>query len=102
LSGDLKGKVIDPINTEGDAPSEGLRSSYLEQFLAHRKRLLGSFPKGYEVAQLQRMDLDALLALDGMDAPSFASFDGDYLRSRDQEQRLVALLGRGGSPASTS
>lgn len=102
LSGDLKGKVFDPINTDGDAPSEGMGSNYLEQFLAHRRRLLGSFPKGYEVAQLQRMDLDALLALDGRDAPTFASLDGDYLRSRDQEQRFVALLGLGGSPANAS
>ncbi|KOQ76859.1 hypothetical protein [Stenotrophomonas maltophilia] len=102
LSGDLRGKVIDPINVEGDVPSDRLGSSYVEQFIAHRRRLLGSFPKGYEVVQLQRMDLDALLALDGRDAPTFASIDGDYLRSRGQEQRAVAILGHSGSPANAS
>lgn len=91
LSDDLKGKVFDPINAEGDASSDSLGSSYLEQFLAHRRRLLGSFPKGYEVAHLQIMDDDVLLALDGRDAATFATIDGDYLRSRDQEQRPVVV-----------
>lgn len=90
LSGDLRGKVIDPINAEGDASSERLGSSYLEQFVAHRRRLLGHFPKGYEVAQLHMMDVDALLALDGTEASTFASIDGDYLRFQDQEQRPIA------------
>ena len=102
LSGDLKGKVIDPINAEGDAPSHRLGSRYVEQFVAHRSRLLGSFPKGYEVTQLHQMDIDALLALDGRDAPTFASLDSDYLRSRDREQRPVAILGRRSSPANAS
>ncbi len=102
LSDDLKGKIFDPINTEGDAPSEGLGSNYLEPFLAHRRRLLGTFPKGYEVAQLQGMEIDAILALDGRDAPAFARLDGDYLRSSDLEQRPVAIHGRGSSPANAS
>ncbi|MFV1845949.1 DNA repair protein [Stenotrophomonas maltophilia] len=102
LSDDLKGKIFDPINTEGDAPSEGLGSNYLEQLLAHRRRLLGTFPKGYEVAQLHGMQIDALLALDGRDAPAFARLDGDYLRSSDLEQRPVAIHGRASSPANAS
>ncbi|WP_312735285.1 DNA repair protein [Stenotrophomonas sp.] len=102
LSDDLKRRIFDPINTEGDAPSEGLGSNYVEQFLAHRRRLLGAFPKGYEVAQLQGMEIDALLALDGRDAPTFASLDGDYLRSSDLEQRSVAIHGRGSSPTNAS
>ncbi|MFV1845270.1 DNA repair protein [Stenotrophomonas maltophilia] len=94
LADDLRSKVIDPINADGDVSSEGLGSSYLEQFIAHRRRLLGRFPKGYEVTQLQMMDVDALLALEGREAATFASIDGDYLRLRDHEQRSVAASGR--------
>lgn len=94
LADDLRSKVIDPINADADVPSEGLGSSYLEQFIAHRRRLLGRFPKGYEVTQLQTMDVDALLALEGREAATFASIDGDYLRPRDHEQRSVAASGR--------
>lgn len=101
LAGDIKGKVIDPINAEGDASNENLGSSYLEQFVSHRRRLLGEFPKGYEVAQLQAMDVDALLALDGRDASTFACIDEDYLRNLDQEQRSVAASGSG-TPSSTA
>jgi len=102
LSDDLKGQVIDPINAEGKAPSGQLGNSYLEQFLAHRNRLLGSFPKGYELADLQMMDVDALLALDGRDAPTFASLDGSYLNPLDQEGRGIATATRAGTSRSRS
>ncbi len=94
LADDLRSKVIDPINADSDLSSERLGSSYLEQFIAHRRRLLGRFPKGYEVTQLQTMDVDALLALEGREAATFASIDGDCLRPRDHEQRSVAASGR--------
>lgn len=102
LSDDLKGKVIDPINAEGDAPSGQLGNSYLEQFLAHRRRLLGSCPKGYELARLQLMDVDTLLALDGRDAPTFASLDGSYLNPLDHERRGIATASRAGVSEGTS
>ncbi len=94
LSDDLKGQVIDPINAEGEAPSGPLGNSYLEQFLAHRNRLLGSFPKGYELADLQMMDVDTFLALDGKDAPTFASLDGSYLNPLNQEGQGIATATR--------
>ncbi|HIE1101743.1 TPA: DNA repair protein, partial [Stenotrophomonas maltophilia] len=102
LSGDLKGKVIDPINEKGDVPSQELGSKYLEQFLAHRSRLIGSFPRGYEVAQLQMMDVDALLALDGREAPMFARVDGNYRHSLHGERRGVAMSAGTSMPEGTS
>ena len=102
LSDDLKGQVIDPINAESEAPSGQLGNSYLEQFLAHRNRLLGSFPKGYELADLQMMDVDTLLALDGRDAPTFASLDVNYLNPLDQEGRGIATAARADTSGSRS
>ncbi|MDI9271429.1 hypothetical protein [Stenotrophomonas sp. PFBMAA-4] len=95
LSDDLKGKVIDPINAEGEVPSGQLGNIYLEQFLAHRNRLLGSFPKGYELADLQMMDVDSLLALDGKDAGTFASIDSEYLDTHRRAHGIAAKSGRG-------
>jgi len=102
LSDDLKGQVIDPINAEGEAPSGQLGNSYLEQFLAHRNRLLGSFPKGYELAGLQMMDVDTLLALDGREAPTFASLDEGYLNPLDQDRRAIATAAKVGTSDSKS
>jgi len=102
LSDDLKGQVIDPINAEGEAPSGQLGNIYLEQFLAHRNRLLGSFPKGYELADLQMMDVDTLLALDGRDAPTFASLDVNYLQPLGHERRAIATAAIAGTSESTS
>ncbi|MFV1845946.1 hypothetical protein ACNJRW_07135 [Stenotrophomonas maltophilia] len=102
LSDDLKGQVIDPINAEGEAPSGQLGNIYLEQFLAHRNSLLGSFPKGYELADLQMMDVDTLLALDGREAPTFASFDMNYLQPLGHERRAIATAAIAGTSESTS
>ncbi|MBK0053719.1 hypothetical protein [Stenotrophomonas sp. S39] len=102
LSDDLKGQVIDPINAEGEAPSGQLGNSYLEQFLAHRNRLLSSFPKGYELAGLQMMDVDTLLALDGREAPTFASLDDGYLNPLDQDRRAIATAAKVGTSDSKS
>ncbi|WP_270997421.1 hypothetical protein, partial [Listeria seeligeri] len=63
-------------------------------FLAHRRRLLGSFPKGYELVHLQEMHVDTLLALDGRDAATFARLDENHLHPLDLERRGVATAVR--------
>ncbi|MEQ4573560.1 MAG: DNA repair protein [Gammaproteobacteria bacterium] len=91
LAENLKGKVFNPINKDPTLQPEDVGNSYLEDYLKHRASLLGQFPKGYEVAQLDRLDGPDLLRLDGQESPMFAVIDPQYLwLDRDAAATLLA------------
>jgi len=89
---DLKSDVFDPINLDPSAALKGVDGYYLQQYLDHRARLLGVFPKGYEVATLMRMEETERMLLDGRESPRFAMIDPDYLwMDRDQARTMLAM-----------
>ncbi|KAB7764745.1 DNA repair protein [Xanthomonas maliensis] len=92
LTSDLKSEVFDKVNSNPGWRPEGIGNSYLEEYNNHRRTLLGAFPKGYEVAQLNEMGDQQLAMLDGVVSPSFAQIDPEYLwMDRDGARTMLAM-----------
>ncbi len=91
LTKDLGGDVFDMLN-KGDKPKD-MDNRYIEDYIAHRNRLLGAYPKGYEVATLDHMDTNMLAHLDGQDSAMFAmmSQDSSWLQN-DQQRIMLAMM----------
>lgn len=90
LTNDLEGDVFDVLNKGGKLKDVGNR--YIEDYIAHRNRLLGAYPKGYEVATLDRMDTNMLARLDGQDSPMFAMMSPDASWLKNDQQRIMLAM----------
>ena len=64
--------IFDNINAHPDWEPDGVGNSYLEDYLAHRRKLAEAFPPGYEVALFGTPEYDMLVARNGEPAPTFA------------------------------
>ena len=91
LTDDLDGDVFEVLNNRGKLKSVGNR--YIEEYAAHRHRLLGNYPKGYEVATLDGMDSTMLAQIDGQDSTMFAMMgpEASWLHA-DQHRIMLAML----------
>lgn len=87
LSGDLKGQVFDPINR--GQKIDGVGNSYIEEYMKHREKLLGKFPKGHSVASLDNMDAEMLARIDGQVSSDFAILDPMGGWFEDDQKRIV-------------
>ncbi|MGE8224150.1 MAG: DNA repair protein [Stenotrophomonas sp.] len=92
LTDDIKGDVFDVLNSGGEIKAVG--NKYIEDYSKHRSRLLGQYPKGYEVASIDSMDLQMLAQVDGSVSSLFAVMDdSDSWLGGDQRRIMLAMSG---------
>lgn len=87
LTEDLQGDVFDALNAGRELKASG--NSYIDEYMKHRARLVGQYPKGYEVATLDNMNQQMLASLDGSTSSEFAMLDGGGSWFADDRQRIM-------------